>query len=154
MSHPIIKVGSTGDAVKKAQRGLMCRGYGYSKVDGIFGPKTFYGTTQYQYHRSVGEWWAFSYPLKIDGIIGPATWFRLDPPQVRNGSTGNAVRMLQEILSFFGYPPYDPGPVDGIFGPLTESAVRNFQGDYYDCDGAKLDVDGIVGPKTWGALWS
>lgn len=35
---------------------------------------------------------------------------------------------------------------DGIFGPVTEQAVKNFQHDN------GLAVDGIVGPNTWAAL--
>ena len=38
---------------------------------------------------------------------------------------------------------YDPGPIDGIFGPLTRSAVVKFQIDN------GLVPDGIVGPRTW-----
>lgn len=40
----------------------------------------------------------------------------------------------------------DSGPVDGIMGPLTRSAVRCFQHQY------GLDVDGIPGPKTQAKL--
>jgi murein L,D-transpeptidase YcbB/YkuD len=36
--------------------------------------------------------------------------------------------------------------IDGIFGPVTKSAVEQFQGD------SGLTADGIVGPITWGAL--
>ena len=40
-----------------------------------------------------------------------------------------------------------PGPIDGIVGRLTRGAVRRFQA-------AKgLEVDGQVGPITWGALF-
>lgn len=35
-------------------------------------------------------------------------------------------RRIQEALHRLGY---DPGPVDGIFGPLTRAAVRRFQQD-------------------------
>jgi len=37
---------------------------------------------------------------------------------------------------------------DGKFGPLTHGAVRQYQSAY------GLQVDGIVGPKTWGSLLS
>jgi peptidoglycan hydrolase-like protein with peptidoglycan-binding domain len=36
--------------------------------------------------------------------------------------------------------------VDGVFGPVTETAVKEFQ------QGAGLVVDGVVGPLTWAAL--
>jgi pyruvate ferredoxin oxidoreductase gamma subunit len=39
-----------------------------------------------------------------------------------------------------------PGPVDGLYGPLTKAAVERFQA------GEGLAVDGIVGPQTAGAL--
>jgi peptidoglycan hydrolase-like protein with peptidoglycan-binding domain len=36
----------------------------------------------------------------------------------------------------------DPGPVDGVFGPMTTAAVRGFQAS------AGIDVDGLVGSGT------
>jgi len=45
-------------------------------------------------------------------------------------------------------------PVDGDFGALTDAAIRKLQGEYVDFDGNPLTVDGIVGAKTWCALWS
>jgi hypothetical protein len=45
---------------------------------------------------------------------------------------------------------YDPGPVDGKYGPKTEKAVRAFQKDHgLAVDG--LAVDGMWGPKTQAA---
>jgi peptidoglycan hydrolase-like protein with peptidoglycan-binding domain len=134
-AHPTIKKGSKGDAVRLAQRRLRARYYDPGPIDGIFGPKTDRMTRYYQLDRS----------LTGDGIIGPATWARLDPPTVRRGSTGDAVRMLQQILSDYGY---DPGTVDGSFGPNTEQAVKTFQNDF------GLDADGVVGPATWAMLGS
>ena len=41
---------------------------------------------------------------------------------------------------------YWPGPLDGIYGPKSEAAVKRFQRD------RRLVVDGIVGPNTWRKL--
>jgi len=54
-----------------------------------------------------------------------------------NGS--RHVRYLQRQLRRVGARP---GPIDGLFGPLTEGGVRRFQRR------AGLRVDGLVGPKT------
>lgn len=59
------------------------------------------------------------------------------------GSRGADVLMLQRILRSIGYKP---GPLDGVFGPLTRQAVMFFQADN------NLIPDGIVGPLTWAAI--
>ena len=75
-------------------------------------------------------------------------------PRQRSAQQTGEVRFVQELLKDFATPAYDPGPVDSDFGPLTEAAVKNFQGDFLDFDGHPLKKDGIVGEKTWTALWS
>lgn len=50
---------------------------------------------------------------------------------------------VQKALEALGY---DPGKVDGLDGPKTQKAVREFQAS------ADIGIDGIVGPKTRGAL--
>jgi hypothetical protein len=57
---------------------------------------------------------------------------------LRNGSTGDNVKYLQAALGDL--------KVDGIFGALTEKAVRKFQRQQ------KIQVDGIVGAQTWSRL--
>jgi peptidoglycan hydrolase-like protein with peptidoglycan-binding domain len=61
-------------------------------------------------------------------------------PLLKRGSTGTAVRQLQEALKELGR---DPGPVDGDFGAATEAAVRAFQQQH------GIAVDGVVGDITW-----
>ena len=57
---------------------------------------------------------------------------------------------MQERLVAYGF---DPGIVDGDFGEVTERAVRLFQARSADPSGAPLEIDGIVGPLTWAALF-
>jgi hypothetical protein len=65
---------------------------------------------------------------------------------LHRGSEGAAVAALQSRLNEEDVT--DPElVVDGIFGPLTEAAVRTFQ---RRTDG--LEVDGVVGPATAAAL--
>jgi len=61
---------------------------------------------------------------------------------MRIGHRGSKIRQLQERLVQAGYPV----EVDGIFGPETDRAVRQFQRDM------GLLVDGVAGPQTWAAL--
>jgi peptidoglycan hydrolase-like protein with peptidoglycan-binding domain len=69
---------------------------------------------------------------------------------VSKGSTGDAVRAVQEEFDFRNLSG-DPDKglrVDGIFGPRTDAAVRGFQ------QAIGIPADGIVGPLTWRALVS
>ena len=63
-------------------------------------------------------------------------------PLVRVGDRGTPVRSLQYLLRAHGHDLV----VDGVFGPVTEVAVRAFQKE------GELVVDGVVGPITWRAL--
>ncbi len=62
---------------------------------------------------------------------------------LRQGDTGQAVLNLQAALYRAGYPP---GPLDGIYGPLTAAAVAKFQRDH------GLRVNGIAGEQTLSTL--
>lgn len=59
------------------------------------------------------------------------------------GMQGENVRDAQALLAQRGY---SPGPVDGIFGEMTKTAVQRFQSD------RGFTIDGVVGPITWAAL--
>jgi peptidoglycan hydrolase-like protein with peptidoglycan-binding domain len=64
-------------------------------------------------------------------------------PTISVGAAGDAVRRLQRALR---RTPNLGLVVDGIFGSVTEAAVKEFQ------QGAGLTADGVVGPLTWNAL--
>jgi peptidoglycan hydrolase-like protein with peptidoglycan-binding domain len=66
-------------------------------------------------------------------------------PTLQQGSSGEPVKELQRLLNQLNY---DAGQVDGIFGSRTAEAVKRFQQQM------SLTVDGIVGPKTWQALYN
>jgi peptidoglycan hydrolase-like protein with peptidoglycan-binding domain len=63
--------------------------------------------------------------------------------EVSEGMSGEEVREIQCLLVYNYGKDLD---LDGIFGPLTENAVKEVQA----CSG--LDADGIVGPMTWPVL--
>ena len=63
---------------------------------------------------------------------------------IQRDSSGPLVVILQTALTQL---QFDPGLIDGVFGEGTgEGAVIQFQ------QANTLDVDGIVGPQTWGVL--
>ena len=66
-------------------------------------------------------------------------------PILALGDTGSDVQWAQYLMVL---KTLNHDRVDGVFGPVTDNAVREFQG-YND-----LEVDGIVGPLTWTALHS
>ena len=47
-------------------------------------------------------------------------------PTIHMGSKGSEVTLAQKALKDRGY---DPGPIDGIFGPKTRKAVLFYQTD-------------------------
>lgn len=65
------------------------------------------------------------------------------PSVLRDGSEGPEVSALQTQLRDAGF---DPGDIDGKFGPQTRAAVTAFQ------QARGLQVDGVVGPQTRRAL--
>lgn len=71
--------------------------------------------------------------------VAANTTKRRNPNLLGKGDEGEAVRALQERLRVAGFYY---GNSTGIYGPITEDAVKRFQRAY------GLDVDGIVGAQT------
>ena len=151
------RVGSSGDKVRQIQQIV-----GVS-ADGVFGPKTESAVRQWQSNLSLnadGVWgsmteeatnnlFAFLANLPIVKEVNPNNEFfqalsNATKQTLRQGSTGDAVKIVQAGLNGKGYPLV----ADGVFGQATDSAVRRFQSS------RRLSCDGIVGQQTWDALLS
>jgi len=139
-SGPTLALGATGPDVSRLQRLFVeMKLLDYQGIDGDFGPITDQVVQDFQ--ASAG--------LVVDGVVGPLTWGALpsdpDTPVLANGANGAEVAALQEALTAYSNedPATDPGAIDGDFGPMTEAAVRAYQGD------RGVPIDGIVGDLTW-----
>jgi len=65
-------------------------------------------------------------------------------PFLKQGCSGDQVRSMQQRLADLGYKV----SIDGSFGPGTCAAVKSCQTKN------GLTGDGVVGPKTWAAMWA
>jgi peptidoglycan hydrolase-like protein with peptidoglycan-binding domain len=128
-------------SVRALQRLLARAGDIPGPTDGRYGPLTEQAVRRFQ----------AAHALQVDGIAGPHTLAALRRPTGvlypgagRGAPRGSGlVRVLQHRLAHAGY---SPGPVDGRYGPHTEHAVLRFQAVH------GLQVDGVAGPQTLGAL--
>jgi peptidoglycan hydrolase-like protein with peptidoglycan-binding domain len=130
---PLTKIGAVGERVISIQSFLNQRISAGLAVDGVFGSATQAAVIRFQ--RMAG--------LTADGEVGQMTWPALIIT-VQRGSVGPAVFALQHNLHFaYGFSDLD---IDGIFGPMTDQAVRTFQ------DAEHITIDGIAGPVTWNRI--
>ncbi len=92
--------------------------------------------------------------LTVDGVVGVQTFRRLEEARWSLGDrvlsfspghlvSGDDVLALQRRLSGLGF---DLGRVDGVFGPRTDLALREFQRS------VGVDPDGTCGPETFRAI--
>jgi len=138
---PVVQNGSQGHPIRTLQFLLRAHGHNLT-VDGMFGPATEAAVKAFQTSKG----------MTADGIMSAQTWSILII-QVKKGSSGDAVRGVQEEFQFRAGEPGKGLKVDGIFGPQTDSTVRGFQ-QAVSLDVPSVVVDGIVGPITWQALVS
>lgn len=139
--HP----GCEGPAVRDLQQRLTAIGAGDppGEADGVFGPRTEAAVRAFQDARG----------LFADGVCDRGTWSALVEAGHRLGTRllylrqpmlrGDDVVTLQRALSELGF---DAGRIDGIFGPDTERALKDFQRN------AGLTVDGICGRDSTTGL--
>lgn len=140
-----IRRGARGAAVEDVQKRLLRLGYdlGRAGVDGVFQGATLEAVRAFQRAQGLAE----------DGVVGPKTWAALVDATFTLGDRilylrypylhGADVVTLQSALNVLGFAC---GEVDGIFGPCTERAVREFQFN------TGLPADGVAGDETLRAV--
>ncbi len=143
-ASPLLKMGSRGREVSQLQQHLKeANVYNYT-VTGYYGSITRDAVIKFQRQKG----------LVADGIAGSKTLAALNGTYttsrgtsssrlLKRGMRGSDVRELQELLKAKGY---HSSSADGIFGPRTEQALKDFQ----KANG--LVADGIAGQRTLSAL--
>ncbi|MEK7251733.1 MAG: peptidoglycan-binding protein [Actinomycetota bacterium] len=75
-------------------------------------------------------------------VVAPAA----DADEAVRLAAGDRGAMVFELQTKLRGEGHDPGPIDGVFGTRTDSAVRSFQSAH------ALGVTGVVDGATWSAL--
>ena len=133
---PTLKRGNKGNEVKKLQIVLNYILLSNLEVDGEFGNNTYSNLRDFQAR----------YKLEVDGIYGSKSedavrrvLTKVAVPTLKKGSKGEEVKNLQKNLN---YVLGSKLSIDGDFGKLTDTTLRDFQKKY------SLEVDGIYGNKS------
>jgi outer membrane protein OmpA-like peptidoglycan-associated protein len=110
----------------------------------VFGFASSSGTPDHD--RELSLWRAQSIQSLLDR--DPDAWGDL---ATAHFTTVDIQQILSGLTQAYGWP-CDPGDVDGMDGPDTQSAVQAFQGECNTRYSLGLTIDGICGPETWKAV--
>jgi peptidoglycan hydrolase-like protein with peptidoglycan-binding domain len=167
-----LRVGSSGESVRRLQTFLNRIRVNYPAIPAIVNPNGYFGEDTANAVRVFQR--VFS--LTQDGVAGKATWNKVSQiyaaiiklseldgegekegvtqtppalPVLKRGASGSDVSRLQFLINFASdyYPAVPEISQDGIFGSGTENAVKAFQKQF------GLTQDGIVGAATWAKLY-
>jgi len=141
---------TVGTDVSAVQQALIARGYSPGAVDGIFGRNTSNAVASFQAANGLpftGNVCARTYTLlgidcvSVPPCTGPAACrvLMLTSPSME----GTDVRAVQQGLAARGF---NPGAIDGVFGPDTQAAVIAFQ------RASRVEPTGIVCDALYEAL--
>ncbi|MCD8485413.1 MAG: peptidoglycan-binding protein [Desertifilum sp.] len=129
-----LRFGNQGPEVTRLQTLLNNAGFSAGGIDGIFGQNTQAALLNFQRAFGLSQTGVYDFPtqqvLERGTAASPASPVTTTRP-LRRGDNNQEVRNLQSLLEQasrrFGNPRFDPGGIDGDFGPRTEEAVRQYQ---------------------------
>lgn len=144
-----LEYGHHTEAVRVLQHKLTELSYYDNSIDGEFGVLTEHALKKFQHEQNITvngkankktkeklieiQREKYLNPLKsIDQVYHP-------------GDTGDDIETIQKALHFFGYYKET---IDGIYGPLTDQALKTFQQDH------GLEITQEVNEKTINAIYS
>lgn len=99
--------------IRQAQQKLQKKGYDPGPHDGVLGPRTQTAIKGYQQAEG----------LPVTSLLDQATTKQLGLREARRGATPERIREVQKALVETGH---DPGPIDGVLGPRTKTALRQY----------------------------
>jgi Glycosyl hydrolases family 25/Putative peptidoglycan binding domain len=128
--HLLVKVWAAEPGDQGIPDGFDAVQYGQEMIAGIVGPVDV----------NLVAW-----PAPGDAVQPPAAppgTLTAGLPNLFLGASGGYVAVAQRLLAYGG----GALTIDGVFGPTTDAAVRQFQQRH------QLAADGVIGPLTWRAL--
>ncbi len=165
-----LRVGDAGNSVKIIQTQLNRISRNYPAIPKIAEENGVYGLDTEEAVRKFQQ----IFGLAQSGEVDKSTWYKIKQyyvgvknlsdllsegisiseaqvpftTQLREGSQGIGVRTIQYYLNIIAYfnSALPSLPLDGVFGPETTAAVRQFQ-QYYG-----LPVTGVVNANTWNTM--
>lgn len=165
-----LRVGAAGNNVKIIQEQLNRISRNYPAIPQIAQTNGVFGLDTEAAVRTFQE----VFDLEVNGIVDKATWYRIKryyvgvkslaeltsegvtineaslpfERELSVGASGIGVRTLQYYLSVLAYfnPSLKTVKIDGVFGPATLEAVKEYQ-RYYG-----LEPTGVVRLDTWVSM--
>ncbi len=124
---------STIMSTREAQQRLTDAGFDPGPIDGLYGRRTRAGLEAFQRHVGIAV------TGRVDATTSEAlrNYSANSPPPADDGGTVRSLRDAQRALA---NGPFDPGPIDGIYGTKTKNAIWSLE-----------KLAGIAMNGQWGA---